>query len=361
MNNISTIIICYLLISLSSQPPLAGEIHHISFDKSILTISHHACRLEPPRHEDRKLILQLENCSSTAGKFNPSENPLTQVHWSSHDLDTVWVVATFSQAYQYEIQTHPNQYLVCLPVCRPQKRDSKLTALSLPRKPFLMFSLRGIPFQIPLEGMHIDSFLDQSIGFLPQDVIHDGLPHFGAVRDDWQGQPRKHEGYDIYADNLKVLAAAAGTVTKIKRTSTAGLYVKIRHTNDLSTVYVHLHHTTVEVGQSVKPGDVIGKIEGPAGNAISPQLHFEIQIKDLSVDPLPLITAFYQDQPDILEKIRTYEKSLMEHIQLREHQVQALLSQKIMTRHNTDDNAESIPKSLLSQTASPKKRLDHLR
>jgi len=79
------------------------------------------------------------------------------------------------------------------------------------------------------------------------------------------------------------------------------------------------------------------------------------------VDPLPLITAFYQDQPDILEKIRTYEKLLSEHVQLRERQVQALLTPKIMTRHNTDDNAEWIPKSLLSQTASPQKRLDHLR
>lgn len=141
----------------------------------------------------------------------------------------------------------------------------------------------------------------------------------------------------------------------------SGLYVKIRHANSLSTVYVHLHQTTVEVGQAVKQGDVIGNIDGPAGNAISPQLHFEIQIQDVSVDPLPLIADFYQDQPNVLEKIRTYQKLLVERIQLREHQVQALLSQKIMTRHTTDDNAEWIPKSLLSQTASPKKRLDGLR
>ena len=52
---------------------------------------------------------------------------------------------------------------------------------------------------------------------MPRDVVRDGLPHFGSLRDDWQGQgkARKHLGYDIYVDNSNVLAMADGVVTRV--------------------------------------------------------------------------------------------------------------------------------------------------
>jgi len=191
-----------------------------------------------------------------------------------------------------------------------------------------MFVINQISFQIPIEDMLIDEFLDRSIGFVPPDIIRDGLPPFATKRDDWRGAPREHEGYDIYADKVNVVAAAAGLVTKVNVTERAGLYVKLQHRPDLSTVYVHLRSARVKKNQIVKPGEIIGRIEGPAGNAISPQLHFEIQIDNQSVDPLPLIQEWYRDDQRIMSKISYYQKLLVENIKERDKQVAKILNSR---------------------------------
>lgn len=342
------------LLYLLSAASYAGEINQISYNDAILTIQHHACQLGSPTQEPRKLIIPLSNCARTTGQMDISSHNLKEVHWAQHDANTVWVVITFKTAYQYELETSQDQYLLCLPVCH-KPEEKKLKALSAATAtPNLMFFLERIPFTIPLEGILIEEFLDRSIGFLPTDVIRDGLPQFGAIRDDWQGLPRKHEGYDIYVNQINVIAAADGIVTGVKVTPRAGLYVKIQHGHNLSTLYVHLQNISVRPAQKVKPGDIIGRIDGPAGNAISPQLHFELKIKDTSVDPLPFIENFYRDDPRITEKINHYKKLLVKNTQFRASQVRDFLaSRPVITRHTPDDNAESQSESLLYQAAVP--------
>jgi hypothetical protein len=83
------------------------------------------------------------------------------------------------------------------------------------------------------------------------------------------------------------------------------------HGNELYTVYVHLKEARVKEGQKVKSREVIGIIDGPAGNAVEAQLHFEIKISDKSVDPLPFIEHFYRENPDITKKIQSYKQSLI--------------------------------------------------
>jgi hypothetical protein len=334
----------------------AGEINQISYNDAILTIQHRACQLGSPTQEPRKLIIPLSNCAHTAGQIDISNHNLKEVHWAQHDPNTVWVVANFAAAFQYELETSQDQYLLCLPVChKPEEKNLSALSASTPTStPNLMFSLERIPFTIPLEGILIDEFLDRSIGFRPPDVIRDGLPDFGAIRDDWQGLPRKHEGYDIYVNQINVIAAADGIVTSVRVTPRAGLYVKIQHGYNLSTLYVHLQNISVRPAQKVKQGDIIGRIDGPAGNAISPQLHFELKIRDTSVDPLPYIENFYRDDPRITEKINHYQKLLVKNTQLRASQVRDFLtSRPVITRHTPDDNAESKPESLLYQAAVP--------
>ncbi len=181
----------------------------------------------------------------------------------------------------------------------------------------MMFLLRGILFQIPLQGMKIEEFLDRSVGFVPKDVIRDGLPHFGAKRDDWKGKTRRHKGYDIYANKINVIAAADGRVTKVRKNRRAGLYVKLHHGSQVYSLYIHLTSASVKTGQKVRQGEIIGRINGISGNAISPQLHFEIKPNNRSVDPLPLIESYYQSDKQILAKIRRYKKSISDSIKIR--------------------------------------------
>lgn len=76
-----------------------------------------------------------------------------------------------------------------------------------------------------------------------------------------------------------IYAAAAGTVIISKNSgynAGYGNYVAIQHPNNTQTVYGHFTQTVVEVGQSVKQGQLIG-YSGNTGKSTGPHLHFEIR------------------------------------------------------------------------------------
>jgi len=318
-----------IILLLFPTASFAGRINNVFFDGSIITIHHHDCQLgqhiQDKRRHEKKLILPMNNCASKKGVINVAHPNLKKIHWAQHDRKTVWIVATFAKDYQFDIISSPNKFQVCLPVCY-QRNPFKHGSSHFKKKANnLMFSRNGILFQIPLQGMLIDDFLKRSIGFKPRNLIRDGLPHFGAKRDDWKGKTRRHLGYDIYVDNRNVVAAAQGIVTRIKKTRRSGLYIKLHHGSKLYTLYVHLKSVSVRKGLRVKRGDIIGTINGPAGNAIAPQLHFELKPNNKSINPLPLIERFYQDDSQVIKKIRDYKSSLQMNIQKRNRKVRQFL------------------------------------
>jgi len=150
--------------------------------------------------------------------------------------------------------------------------------------------VRGIRLVSPVEGLDAEGLVDRSLGYVPRDMVRDGLPYFGAVRDDWLGQPRSHKGLDIYGDKVVVRATAAGKVVGAGDGGKAGGWVKIDHGNGVETVSVHISQLSVRTGDSVARGQRIAVIDGPSGNAIEAQLHFEIKLDGQSVDPVPFIS-----------------------------------------------------------------------
>ncbi len=74
-----------------------------------------------------------------------------------------------------------------------------------------------------------------------------------------------------------------------------GQYVVIDHGYNVTSLYGHMSQTVAEVGQEVKPGDLLG-YEGSTGHSTGPHVHFEIRVYDIPVnprifmvgDPLPL-------------------------------------------------------------------------
>lgn len=311
-----SLFICFCWISVTQ----AGQLINIHLNQTAVEIEHQACQLQKPLIEHYKLILPLKQCQSQARKLQVNQIAnLKQVHWAQHDKHTVWVVLTFKQPYQFELNTAQAQRIkICIPHCH--------TLSSLHNEPLTtLFRFQGIEFKIPLENMNIDQFLQKSIEFVPQDMVRDGLPHFGSKRDDWLGKTRVHKGYDIYVDKTQVLAAAEGIVHRVKTGYRSGLYVKLKHENNIYTLYVHLHSANVKEGEKVQQGQVIGRIDGATGNAIAPQLHFELKPRNQSIDPLPLIAEFYYQQPDILARIQTYQQNLPAQIQARDQAVKKYL------------------------------------
>jgi hypothetical protein len=149
--------------------------------------------------------------------------------------------------------------------------------------------VRGLELSSPLTRLDAEGLIERSIGFTPQDVVRDGLPHFGSTRDDWIGKPRPHKGLDIYVDLEAVQAVAAGTVVGTGLGQRAGGWATIDHGRGVETVYVHISRLQVKKGDQVSRGQQIAFVDGAAGNAVEPQLHFELRLDGEAVDPVPYI------------------------------------------------------------------------
>lgn len=95
-----------------------------------------------------------------------------------------------------------------------------------------------------------------------------------------------HNGIDIDGDNDPIHVVRDGIVTgvgylgyydakKIWHSVAYGRYVTVKHNNGLTTLYAHLSAQSVNVGQQVKAGDIIGYM-GTTGNSTGTHLHFTV-------------------------------------------------------------------------------------
>jgi murein DD-endopeptidase MepM/ murein hydrolase activator NlpD len=94
---------------------------------------------------------------------------------------------------------------------------------------------------------------------------------------------RMHRGVDYGASRgTPILAAGDGVVVKVAvQPSGYGKHVKIKHNDQYSTLYAHMHRFAKNVapGTRVKQGDVIGYV-GSTGLASGPHLHYELIRKE---------------------------------------------------------------------------------
>lgn len=96
-----------------------------------------------------------------------------------------------------------------------------------------------------------------------------------------------HSGIDIDGGfGAPVTVFMQGTVLKIGDVlAGCGTHcVIVDHGFGITSVYAHMSAHMVQVGQVVKPGDVIG-LEGEEGWAHGAHLHFEIKVAEIPVNP----------------------------------------------------------------------------
>lgn len=141
----------------------------------------------------------------------------------------------------------------------------------------ILFRSDGQPvtFAIPIKSGYISARFDS--------IIHP-----------MTGEKILHKGIDIAARRgVDVFACAAGKV-RIAKSQESGLggygnYVVIDHGDGLQSLYAHLSEYTVEAGQSVSKGELLGKV-GNTGVSSGPHLHFEIRRSQVSQDPEELMS-----------------------------------------------------------------------
>ena len=94
-----------------------------------------------------------------------------------------------------------------------------------------------------------------------------------------------HTGLDISAvQGTDIKVVADGTVTFASYNGSYGKLVKVDHGNGIETWYAHTSKMYVNVGDSVKAGDVIAAV-GSTGNSTGPHLHLEIRVDGEHVNP----------------------------------------------------------------------------
>ena len=108
-----------------------------------------------------------------------------------------------------------------------------------------------------------------------------------------KGASTNHAGIDIgrVYYSTQVVAAKAGTVIISAYNRYRGNYVVVSHGSGNTTTYQHLSKRSVEVGQYVAQGQVVG-ISGSTGVSSGPHLHFEISEGGKIVDPLKYLTNY---------------------------------------------------------------------
>jgi murein DD-endopeptidase MepM/ murein hydrolase activator NlpD len=117
----------------------------------------------------------------------------------------------------------------------------------------------------------------------------------------WSGSfvwPRKDEICSTFGANFgvdidgktgdPVVAMGAGRVVMVSDRYYAGGTVVIDHGLRLYSLYFHLSEFSVEVGDDVEKGQLIGKV-GRSGRVTGPHLHLGTRVEGLSFDPLSLL------------------------------------------------------------------------
>jgi murein DD-endopeptidase MepM/ murein hydrolase activator NlpD len=121
----------------------------------------------------------------------------------------------------------------------------------------------------------------------PRQELPSGWPvKFGCISSKFGPRHRRmHKGIDIATSKgMEVLAVEGGIVTRSGRMRGYGNMVEIQHGGVYTTRYGHNTKNSVEVGEIVTKGQVIG-YAGATGRATGVHVHFEIREMGAPINP----------------------------------------------------------------------------
>lgn len=126
----------------------------------------------------------------------------------------------------------------------------------------------------------------------PVDVTQPFGPTPYRAEPPYAGYPHFHIGIDFALPmGTEIVAAAAGQVVQAGWDTTGfGNRVVLDHGHGVQTLYGHLDHVDVMVGDVVQAGQRIG-LSGNSGNSSGPHLHFGVMADGSWVDPAPALAG----------------------------------------------------------------------
>lgn len=127
-------------------------------------------------------------------------------------------------------------------------------------------------------------------------------PAAGDISDYFGTRSGKHKGIDIAGDhNSDIYVASDGIVSKSYYSDSYGHVVFVEHPSEgYETVYAHLNERMVNEGETVKKGQVIGKM-GNTGRSSGVHLHFEVHRykwtveKENALNPITVFNEMHEE------------------------------------------------------------------
>ncbi|AZL16201.1 M23 family metallopeptidase [Rickettsiales endosymbiont of Stachyamoeba lipophora] len=129
--------------------------------------------------------------------------------------------------------------------------------------------LRSIPIVAPLQNLQVSS-------------------NYGLRVHPINKTNSYHHGIDLISKHDYIYAAGDAKVIFAGDSNGYGNLVKLYHGNNIYTYYAHLAKIYVTKGALIGAGQVIG-LMGATGNAAGKHLHYEVRVKDKTVNPAFLL------------------------------------------------------------------------
>jgi len=108
---------------------------------------------------------------------------------------------------------------------------------------------------------------------------------FGARRIFNKQKRNPHSGMDIASPSGRsIKASSSGKVIYAGNLFFTGNVVYLDHGNGLISLYAHLSKILVKMNQTIKKGQIIGKV-GKTGRVTGPHLHWSVYLNGNAVDP----------------------------------------------------------------------------
>ena len=110
------------------------------------------------------------------------------------------------------------------------------------------------------------------------------------------------------------MTTASGVVEQTGYTAGNGNFVKVKHDGTYATQYLHMSRIMVRRGQSVRQGDIIGKV-GSTGLATGPHVCYRFWKNGKQVDALRLklpnsVPMNSKNKPRYLDFIKPFKQVL---------------------------------------------------
>ncbi len=115
---------------------------------------------------------------------------------------------------------------------------------------------------------------------------------FGYRVSPFTGKRTFHKGLDIAnRKGTPIIATANGIISQAGRKGFLGKLITIDHGHGIVTRYGHLSKIIIKPGNSVKRGQIIGKM-GNSGRSTGPHVHYEVRLNGLPVNPVQYILNY---------------------------------------------------------------------